>query len=97
VRETLARSGLDPGRIGGVVMGNDDAGGRYKLSLSYVGKRFARKQQMQWMPRGAHLLLQIRALDGTLRPCSSAGIRALPNNMVNTDRAAAARAPHGSW
>ena len=34
-----------------------------------VGKRFAKKQQMQWTPRGAHLLLQTRtrALDGTLR------------------------------
>jgi len=34
-----------------------------------IGKRFAKKQQMQWTPRGAHLLLQTRtrALDGTLR------------------------------
>src|SRR6187431_1944562 len=31
------------------------------------------------------------------RPGESAGTWALPNNMVNTDRAAAARAPHGSW
>jgi hypothetical protein len=34
-----------------------------------VGKRFAKRQQMQWSPRGAHLLLQTRTgtLDGTLR------------------------------
>lgn len=34
-----------------------------------VSKRFAKKQQLQWTPRGAHLLLQARtrALDGTLR------------------------------
>jgi hypothetical protein len=35
-----------------------------------VGKRFAKRQQMQWTRRGAHLLLQTRTrtLDGTLRP-----------------------------
>ena len=35
-----------------------------------VSKRFAKKQQMQWIPRGAHLLLQTRTrtLDGRLRP-----------------------------
>jgi hypothetical protein len=34
-----------------------------------VSKRFAKKQQMQWTPRGAHRLLQVRTrtLDGTLR------------------------------
>jgi hypothetical protein len=34
-----------------------------------ISKRFAKRQQMQWTKRGAHLLLQIRtrALDGTLR------------------------------
>ena len=34
-----------------------------------VGKRFAKKQQMQWPKKGAHLLLQIRTqtLDGWLR------------------------------
>ena len=34
-----------------------------------VGKRFAKKQQMQWSKAGAHLLLQTRTqtLDGTLR------------------------------
>jgi hypothetical protein len=35
-----------------------------------ISERFAKRQQMQWTKRGAHLLLQIRtrALDGTLRP-----------------------------
>jgi len=35
-----------------------------------ISKRFAKRQQMQWTPRGAHLLFQTRtrALDGTLRP-----------------------------
>jgi hypothetical protein len=35
-----------------------------------ISKRFAKRQRMQWTPRGAHLLLQTRtrALDGTLRP-----------------------------
>ena len=34
-----------------------------------ISKRFAKRQQMQWTRRGAHLLLQTRtrALDGTLR------------------------------
>jgi hypothetical protein len=34
-----------------------------------LGKRFAKKQQMQWSKAGAHLLLQTRTqpLDGTLR------------------------------
>ena len=33
-----------------------------------IAKRFAKKQQMQWTPRGAHLLMQLRTrvLDGTL-------------------------------
>jgi hypothetical protein len=35
-----------------------------------ISKRFAKRQQMQWTPRGAHLLLQTRsrALDSILRP-----------------------------
>jgi len=34
-----------------------------------ISKRFAKHRQMQWTPRGAHLLLQTRtrALDGRLR------------------------------
>jgi hypothetical protein len=35
-----------------------------------ISKRFAKRQQMQWTPCGAHLLLQTRtrALDAALRP-----------------------------
>ena len=35
-----------------------------------ISKRFAKRQQMQWTKRGAHLLLQTRTrtLDGMLRP-----------------------------
>ena len=35
-----------------------------------ISKRFAKRQQMQWTPRGAHLLLQTRTrtLDSRLRP-----------------------------
>jgi hypothetical protein len=35
-----------------------------------ISKRFAKRQQMQWTKRGAHLLRQTRTrtLDGTLRP-----------------------------
>ena len=42
-----------------------------------ISKRFAKRQQMQWTKRGAHLLLQTRtrALDGTLRPLSNDGTR----------------------
>ena len=51
------------------------AGERISSSLAestmnaVIGKRFAKRQQMQWTPRGAHLLLQtrVRTLDGTLR------------------------------
>jgi hypothetical protein len=34
-----------------------------------ISKRFAKRQQMQWTPRGAHLLMQLRTrtLDRTLR------------------------------
>ena len=33
-----------------------------------VSKRFAKKQQMQWTPRGVHLLIHLRTrtLDGTI-------------------------------
>ena len=58
-----------------------------------IGKRFAKKQQMQWTPRGAHLLLQTRtrALDGTLRAMFERWYPGLANdNAANTDRAAAA-------
>ena len=38
-------------------------------SNTVVGKRFGKRQQMQWSKPGAHLLLQTRTrtLDGTLR------------------------------
>ena len=47
-----------------------------------VGKRFAKRQQMQWTRRGAHLLLQTRtrALDGTLRPLFERWHPGLANN-----------------
>jgi hypothetical protein len=32
-----------------------------------VGKRFGKRQQMRWSKQGAHLMLQTRTLDGTLR------------------------------
>jgi len=52
------------------------AGERISSSLAeatvnaVISKRFAKRQQMQWTKRGAHLLLQTRTrtLDGTLRP-----------------------------
>ena len=56
-----------------------------------IGKRFAKKQQMQWTPRGAHLLLQTRTLDDTLRAMFERRYPGLANdNALNTDRAAAA-------
>jgi hypothetical protein len=52
------------------------AGERISLCLAdstvnaVISKRFAKRQQMQWTKRGAHLLLQTRtrAPNGTLRP-----------------------------
>ena len=40
-----------------------------------VGKRFGKRQQMQWSKPGAHLMLQARTrtLDDTLRGSSSSG------------------------
>ena len=58
-----------------------------------IGKRFAKRQQMQWAPRGAHLLLQTRtwALDGTLRAMFERWYPGLANdNAPNTERAVAA-------
>jgi hypothetical protein len=58
-----------------------------------LGKRFAKRQQMQWTRRGAHLLLQTRtrALDGTLRATFERWYPGLANdNAANTDRAAVA-------
>jgi hypothetical protein len=58
-----------------------------------VSKRFAKRQQMQWTRRGAHLLLQTRtrALDGTLRPLFERWHPGLANdNPVSAGQAAAA-------
>jgi hypothetical protein len=57
-----------------------------------ISKRFAKRQQMQWTKRGAHLLLQIRrrALDGTLRPLFERWYPGLANDDATTVQAAAA-------
>lgn len=55
-------------------------------------ERFAKRQQMQWTKRGAHLLLQTRtrALDGTLRPHFERWYPGLANdNSIEAQRAAA--------
>src|SRR5208283_3233164 len=61
-----------------------------------ISKRFAKRQQMQWTKRGAHLLLQIRtrALDGTLRPLFEKWYPGLANdNSAAATQAAAASYP----
>jgi hypothetical protein len=57
-----------------------------------VGKRFAKKQQMQWSKQGAHLLLQTRTrtLDGTLRPMFERWYPAMTANDQNTSTRRAA-------
>lgn len=47
-----------------------------------ISKRFAKRQQMQWTKRGAHLLLQTRTrtLDGTLRNLFEGWYPGLANN-----------------
>jgi hypothetical protein len=47
-----------------------------------VSRRFAKKQQMQWSKKGAHLLLQTRThtLDGTLRDLFTSWYPAMPAN-----------------
>jgi hypothetical protein len=58
-----------------------------------ISKRFAKRQQMQWTKRGAHLLLQIRtrALDGTLRPLFEQWYPGMANdNSTAASQAAAA-------
>ena len=58
-----------------------------------ISKRFAKRQQMQWTKRGAHLLLQTRtrALDGTLRPLFEKWYPGLANdNSAEPAQAAAA-------
>ena len=57
-----------------------------------ISKRFAKRQQMQWTKRGAHLLLQTRTrtLDGTLRPLFEKWYPGLAND--NSAEAAQAEA-----
>lgn len=57
-----------------------------------VSKRFAKRQQMQWTRRGAHLLLQTRtrALDGTLRPLFERWYPGLANDKPAVSHQAAA-------
>jgi hypothetical protein len=57
-----------------------------------ISKRFAKRQQMQWTKRGAHLLLQTRTrtLDGTLRPLFEQWHPGLAND--NGDKSAQAAA-----
>ena len=58
-----------------------------------ISKRFAKRQQMQWTKRGAHLLLQTRtrALDGTLRTLFEKWYPCLANdNSVDSAQAVAA-------
>ncbi len=58
-----------------------------------ASKRFAKKQQMQWTRRGAHLRLQtrVRTLDGTLRSTFAKWFPGLANdNAVSAIHYAAA-------
>ena len=57
-----------------------------------ISKRFAKRQQMQWTKRGAHLLLQTRtrALDGTLRPLFEQWYPGLANDNTGASQATAA-------
>ena len=61
-----------------------------------ISKRFAKRQQMQWTKRGAHLLLQTRTrvLDGTLRPLFEKWYPGLANdNSAEAALAEAAETP----
>lgn len=74
------------------------AGERISSSLAestvnaVISKRFAKRQQMQWTKRGAHLLLQTRtrALDGTLRPLFERWYPGLANDNAEGGAQAAA-------
>jgi len=57
-----------------------------------ISKRFAKRQQMQWTKRGAHLLLQTRTrtLDGALRPLFERWYPGLANDNENGAAQAAA-------
>jgi hypothetical protein len=55
-----------------------------------ISKRFAKRQQMQWTKRGAHLLLQTRTrtLDGTFLP----PLRTMVSRLANDNADSAAQA-----
>ena len=57
-----------------------------------ISRRFAKKQQMQWSKKGAHLLLQTRTctLDGTLHDLFTTWFPAMPANDVQPTSLAAA-------
>jgi hypothetical protein len=57
-----------------------------------VSRRFAKKQQMQWSKKGAHLLLQTRTrtLDGTLHDLFTSWYPVMPANDVQPAPLAAA-------
>jgi hypothetical protein len=57
-----------------------------------ISRRFAKKQQMQWSRKGAHLLLQTRTrtLDGTLRDLFTSWYSAMPANESQPPSLAAA-------
>ncbi len=58
-----------------------------------ISKRFAKRQQMQWTKRGAHLLLQTRTrtLDGSLRPLFERWYPGLASDVIaGNDQAIAA-------
>ena len=57
-----------------------------------VSRRFAKKQQMQWSKKGAHLLLQTRTrtLDGTLHDLFTSWYPTMPANDVQPAPFAAA-------
>lgn len=57
-----------------------------------ISKRFAKRQQMQWTHRGAHLLLQTRTrtLDGTLRSLFERWFPGLANDNAAPQQLAAA-------
>jgi hypothetical protein len=63
-----------------------------------VSKRFAKKQQMQWSRRGAHLLLQTRTrtLDGSLRAAFEHWHPGMMNDNTKDHGQAAAQLPHAS-
>jgi hypothetical protein len=49
---------FDPSVVRRVIWASADVGGAGGGEL--FAKRFVKKQQMRWTPRGAHLLLQVR-------------------------------------